>query len=56
MSYYPWAWVTDLKCYINKSDNIFYDLFNLIDLIDLLCLMPLSAIFQLYHGERRHTM
>jgi hypothetical protein len=52
MSYYPWAWVTDLKCYINKPDNIFYDLFNLIDLIDLLCLMPLSAIFQLYHGEQ----
>jgi len=23
----------------------------LIDLIDLLCLTPLSAIFQLYHGD-----
>ena len=26
--------------------------FCMIDLIDLLCLMPLSAIFQLYHGNQ----
>jgi hypothetical protein len=28
-------------------EKYFYD-----DLIDLLCLMPLSAIFQLYHGDQ----
>ena len=27
-------------------------LINVIDLIDLLCLTPLSAIFQLYHGDQ----
>jgi hypothetical protein len=42
--------ITKEKCIFARGDN-YHCVKTIIDLIDLLCLTPLSAIFQLYHGD-----